>query len=52
MLAESCEANNILSHMSVLMLTVQNMVLLLLQSCERVFDENIESLNSIIQNKK
>jgi hypothetical protein len=52
MLTESCEANKILNHMNVLKLTVQNVVLLLLQSCERGFDENIESWNSIIQNKK
>jgi hypothetical protein len=31
MLTESCEADKILSHMTLLMLTVQNVVLLLLQ---------------------
>jgi len=33
-LTESCEADKILSHVSVLMFTVQKVVLLLLQSCE------------------
>jgi hypothetical protein len=51
-LTESCEADKILSHVSVLMFTVQKVVLLLLQSCEHGFDENIKSWNSIIQNKK